>query len=153
MRILAILALLSVAGLASATPPTRQQQLMDEVERSVVLPKGAQPLNAYGRNYAFSGKGKVVATYLIPFPPFDMSDGCDVMLKNFDSRPCTKKEIAESVRSNARGVAAQTPAGSRRWYRSPNSLPFINDGGCLQISVEYDIAAHHIVRVSCNGYA
>lgn len=153
MRILATLALFSVAASASATPSTRQQQLMDEVERSVILPKDAKPLNAYGRNYAFSGKTKVVATYLIPFPPRDRSDGCDVLLKNFDTRPCTKKEIAESVRSDARSVAAQTPAGSRRWYRSPDSLPFIDDGGCMQINVEYDIAAHHVVRVSCNGYA
>lgn len=125
---------------------------MTAIERAIQLPKGAKPLNAYGRNYAFSGTNKVIATYLIPFPPVDMSEGCDVMLENGDSRPCTKKEIKESAKSDSRDIVAQTPAGQRRWYNDPRSLPEISDGGCAQVSVEYEIATHHIVSVRCNGY-
>ena len=72
---------------------------MDKIEQTVTLPKGAKPLSAYGRNYAFSGPNKVVATYLIPLPPLDLSEGCEVMLKDFSSRPCTEKEIEESART------------------------------------------------------
>jgi hypothetical protein len=126
---------------------------MDEIERAVILPKGAQSLAAYGRNYAFSGPNKVVATYLIPSPPLDMREGCEVALKDFKSRPCTKKELEKLARTDALSVAAQTPAGKKRWYNDYRSLPYIDDGGCSQVSVEYEVAAHHVVTVFCNGRA
>jgi len=125
---------------------------MDKIERTVTLPKGARPLSAYGRNYAFSGPGKVVATYLIPSLPVDLSEGCEVMLKDFNWRRCTEKEINESARTRARGVAAETPAGKRRWYKSARSLPSISDGACRQVSVEYDIPTQQVTAASCNGY-
>lgn len=126
---------------------------MDKIEQAVVLPEGAKPLHAYGRNYAPSGSNKVVATYLLPTSPLDPNEGCEVMLEDFNSRLCTKKEIEEFARSDARNVAAQTPVGKRRWYKNTRSLPSINDGGCTQVSVEYDIALRKITRASCNGYA
>jgi len=46
---------------------------MDQIEHAVVLPKGAKPPNAYGRNYAFSVPAKVEATYLLPSPPVDLN--------------------------------------------------------------------------------
>jgi len=126
---------------------------MDEIERSVVLPKSAKPLSAYGRNYAFLGQGIVVATYLIPSPPIPVDGGCEMMLENLSSRPCTKEEIAEQVASNARAAAAETPAGKRRWFRTPNDLPDISDGGCQQVNVQFDTASHRILVVACNGIA
>lgn len=126
---------------------------MNRIERVLVLPKGAKPLSAYGRNYALSGSDKVVATYLIPFPSLDPSVGCEVMLEDFNSRPCTKKEIRELDKSNADSVAAQAPAGKRRWFASREGLPFINDGGCMQVNVEYDIPSQQITATFCNGYA
>ena len=39
---------------------------MDEIERTVRLPGRAGPLELYGRNYAFSGDGQVVAVYYSP---------------------------------------------------------------------------------------
>lgn len=126
---------------------------MDKIERTVTLPKGAKPLNAYGRNYAFSGRSKVVATYLVPSLPQVSSEGCEVMLEDFNSRRCTKKEVEESAERDARYVASQTPAGKRRWYKSARSLPFISDGGCTQVNVEYDILSQRVIAVSCNGYA
>ncbi len=70
---------------------------MDEIEHKVALPKGAMPLASYGRGYAFSSGGKVVATYLVPFPPIEMGKNCEVMLENLNSRPCTTQEIAEDL--------------------------------------------------------
>lgn len=117
------------------------------------MPKGAKPLTAYGRNYALSGSNKVVATYLIPSLPLDFSVGCEVVLVNLNSRPCTTKEVKKSATSDARYVAGQTPAGKRRWYKSTRSLPFISDGGCTQVTVEYDVPTHTVTAVYCNGYA
>lgn len=126
---------------------------MNEIESALVLPKGAKPLNAYGRNYAFSGRDKVIATYLLPSAPLDISQGCDVMLEDGNSRPCTREEIAKTAKLDVRNMAAQTPAGKRRWYESFHSLPAISDGGCVQVSVEYDIVTRHVLTATCNGYA
>ena len=144
--------LMLLVAAAPASSYRYQQALMDQIERAVVLPKGAKPLSAYGRNYAFSGRDKVVAMYLLPSPPADLSQGCEVMLEGFRSRPCTRKEIAESAASQARAIAAETPAGKRRWFESSRNLPSILDGGCRQVSVWYDIPAHHVISVACNGY-
>jgi hypothetical protein len=132
---------------------------MDEIERAVVLRWGAQPMKRYGRNYASSGPDRVVATYLMPLRPLDLHEGCEVVLQDLTSRPCTKSEIvasarwnADAAKSNARRIATQTPAGERRWYNSARSLPFINEGGCMQVWVEYDTKNHRVVALSCNGY-
>jgi len=126
---------------------------MNEIERAVVLSTGAKPLDAYGRNYAWDGQGKVVATYLEPLSPPDRSIGCDVMLENFASRPCTEKETAESTASEARSIATETRAGQRRWFSDPRKLPSISDGGCMQVNEEYDTATHRVLTVACNGEA
>ncbi|MEP7006194.1 MAG: hypothetical protein ABI810_09435 [Sphingomonas bacterium] len=126
---------------------------MNEIERAVVLPKDAAPLDSYGRNYTFSGPEKVVATYLIPPRLPELDEGCEVMLENLDSRPCTKKEIDEASASEARNASAQTAAGKRRWYKGPDYLPSISDGGCEQVNVEYDIRTHRVLVVACNGVA
>lgn len=126
---------------------------MNEIERTIVLPKEARPLSAYGRNYAFSGRDNVIAIYLVPSRPIDANEGCDVMLKDFSSRPCTKREVQEMKKTDARGVAAQTPPGKRRWYGDAKSLPSISDGGCTQVTVEYSISRHRVLFITCNGVA
>jgi hypothetical protein len=159
MRWLSLLSLLPLVAEGPAAPARLQEALMDEIERAIVLPRGAQPMNRYGRNYASSGPDRVVATYLMPPPPLHLQGGCEVVLKDLTSRPCTKSEIvasakwnADAVKSNALRIAAQSPAGERRWYNNARSLPFINEGGCMQVWVEYDTKNHRVVALSCNGY-
>tara|TARA_B100000378_G_scaffold270455_1_gene259707 strand:+ start:799 stop:1260 length:462 start_codon:yes stop_codon:yes gene_type:complete len=153
MKPTAALACLPLVICIAADRPSDRQALTDEIEQTVRLPDGAQPLTAYGRNYAFDGQDKVVATYLIPSLHSSQDEGCEVMLDNFDSRPCTQEEIKELAEAEASMTASQTPAGEIRWHESPKSLPFINDGGCAQVNVEYDVAAHRILAVECNGEA
>ncbi len=148
----ALPALLLIAA-ASPNGSRGHDRLMNEIERKVVLPKGARPLSAYGRNYAFSGRDKVVATYLTPSSPIGAGEGCDVALKDLKFRPCTKAEVREMKETNARGIAEETPAGKRRWYGDAMRLPFISDGGCAQINVGYSISRRRILFVTCNGIA
>lgn len=129
-----------------------RDSVMAEIERVIVLPKGAKPLAAYGRNYALSAQGTVVGTFLLPLPA-PVTDGCEVLLADFSSRPCTKAEIADVAADHAHMALAQAPAGSRRWFDHRDALPHIFDGGCSQINVEYDIAKHRILRAVCNGVA
>ncbi|MGF7150362.1 hypothetical protein FHS96_004020 [Sphingomonas zeicaulis] len=126
---------------------------MDEIERSVVLPKDARPLEAYGRNYQYSGSGTVIAIYLLPFPSADMSGSCYKISEALRARPCIEQEVKDLRESQARQRAAQTPAGERRWYDTGKPLPFIHDGRCMQVNIEYHIATRKMLRVACNGAA
>lgn len=56
-------------------------------------------------------------------------------------------------RQETQFLTAETPAGHRRWFAKPIDLPSMSDGGCMQISVAYDIASRRITRAVCNGYA
>lgn len=123
---------------------------MDEIERSVVLPKGALPLDSYGRNYAYYGLHRVTAVYnATPTSPPDAR--CSV-IENSGSRPCTKEEMAESAASEAREAAAQAPPGQRRWFGIFWELPMVYDGGCSVVTIEFDTAAHRVVASKCNGH-
>ncbi|WP_294329257.1 hypothetical protein [uncultured Sphingomonas sp.] len=142
-----------VASSAAAGQSTfDRDSVMAEIERVLVLPKGAKPLAAYGRNYALSAQGTVIGTFLLPLPA-PAYEGCEVLLADLSSRPCTKAEIADAAAGHAHALSAQAPAGSRRWFDHREALPQIFDGGCSQINVEYDIAKHRILRATCNGVA
>jgi hypothetical protein len=43
-------------------------------------------------------------------------------------------------------------AGKRRWLDDPEALPFMCDGGCGQINVEFDPVSR-TVTAFCNGRA
>ena len=124
---------------------------MDEIERTITLPKHAHAPNDYGRAYAFAKPGKVLAVYLIPSAPRDPSEGCSVADKYSDFRPCTKREVERAHGFNAAIRASQVQAGKRVWLNDSRRLPSIFDGGCTQITVEYDAVAKRFLHVVCNG--
>ena len=47
----------------------------------------------------------------------------------------------------------QVAAGERRWYDSVENLPKVFDGGCIFIEINYDVEAHAVISVRCNGTA
>lgn len=143
-----ILALATASGCARA--PAREEALMDEIELAVVLPNGARPLSSYGRSYAFLGPNLVAATYLIPPAP-DADEGCEMVFGGVRSRPCTKLEVEEVAAKTAREAAGLPRAGTRHWRRRPDELPNMLDGGCNQVSLEFDATAHRFLLVTCNG--
>jgi hypothetical protein len=151
IRTIAFLALAATGPSPDASQ--RQNMLMDEIERTVALPKGARPFGAYAHNYAFNGADKVRAIYLVPEPPLKLNDGCEELLEHGRARPCRQRELQRMAREDRRRIATQTPAGQRRWYKDKRAMPEINDGGCMQVTIEYDIRAHRASYVGCNGYA
>ncbi len=68
--------------------------LAAQIEKQVKLPEGAARLSDYGRNYAFKGAGIVTGIYLIPIGTEERDEGCEVMLANMASRPCSAQEMA-----------------------------------------------------------
>ncbi len=97
---------------------------MDDIERTITLPKGAQPLSAYGRNSRSMGTaGSSLDIFYRSIPP-KADEGWLVLLENFESRPAEKGN--RSIRSiRARLRTAETLRG-RAWYS--------NGGACLSFT-------------------
>jgi hypothetical protein len=144
-----ILPLLILTAAMSPETARRHEDLMNQIESRIVLPAGARPLGAYGRNYAFSGRDRVLAVYLIPERPYDEHGGC----VHGDGIECTKREVRALVREREILMASQASAGRRRWYQQANKLPGIEDGGCMQVTIQYDIPGKRVLSVACNGLA
>ena len=151
MRLPLTLSLLLLTASACVGTSSSHERLMDEIEAAVVLPERARPLASYDRNYAFSGPDRVVAAYLARSPRLNPDAGCQTVLENFSSRPCTSKEIAEMSEPIPGAAAAPADAGKRRWYESIDHLPSISGRGCAQVSVEYDVRGHRVLSAACNG--
>ncbi|ASJ92082.1 hypothetical protein CBR61_14855 [Porphyrobacter sp. CACIAM 03H1] len=128
---------------------------MQAIEAAVVLPEGAGALDEYSRNYAVGPDGKVLARYVIPSESSvaDEDHGCEVMLANFDSRPCTDEEVAEMVRDDQARAERIGKAGQSRWLESYSELPFVLDAGCGLIEIVYNPHSKQIERAECNGEA
>jgi hypothetical protein len=126
---------------ACATQDTnlRREALMDSIERSVVLPKGAQPLKAYGRSYAYAGRDRVVGSYSIPIEL--PKTPCTVVMPGDRSRPCTPEED---------DLGKQVPAGTRRWYDKTDDLPRRLWAGCEQVNIVYEISSARITEALCD---
>lgn len=129
---------------------------MDEIEATVELPENARGIEEYSRHFAYeSDKTLVKAIFLIPDlyhleeKPDDW--GCEVMLEDFSSRPCSEEEIAEMDEMDREHGEYEGMPNSRRWHETSDDLPMWSDGGCSIITVEYDIAARRFDRVQCNG--
>jgi hypothetical protein len=60
-----MLQLLLLASAYTALSPVHTEALMNQIERAVVLPKGADALRAYDRGYALADADKIVGIYLI----------------------------------------------------------------------------------------
>jgi hypothetical protein len=151
MRCCSALILLLLVAANSPRDTRKQVALMDEIERSLVLPAGARPLQAYGRNYAYSGSDEVTAVYLLPDAPMPKGWTCSISDKSGD-RDCTRAEVERMYRRDALNRARQTPAGVRRWHANSSGLPVVNDGGCMLVTVKYRISAHRVEFATCNGF-
>ena len=142
LRIAATAALLS----GCSTPEERgREALMDQIEKQVQLPKGARPLSEYARYYAETGKSEVHAVYLIPISgELGPGEGCSELTENF-----SLKDVPCEPTADFPGLAP----GERKWVADEDELPFMMDGGCMQVTVVFDKAKSVIRSAHCNGVA
>ncbi len=128
---------------------------MRVIESAVELPVGAEALEEYSRNYALRPDGKVMAVYVTPLPTEarGSEDGCEVMLEDMDSRPCTEAEEAEIASNDEVMAASFGQADQSRWFDDYRDLPMIMDGGCSLIEIIYDPQSQLIESTQCNGEA
>jgi len=126
---------------------------MDEIERKVRLPAKAGPLDAYGRYYAFDGKAKVQARYVLPPEPMTPDPlpadwGCEEMAMLGNS--VTSREVPCGPDPDMRRYLK---AGQRRWVEDHKAMPMIFDGGCMVMHVTFDLKSRKFEHVFCNGSA
>jgi hypothetical protein len=150
---LALLPALVALTAASAPKSSDQQALMDEIELKVRLPVGAERLTAYGRYYAFDGKGKVEARYLLPLgpatpDPLPADWGCEELLE-LGNEPVSRPVPCPRDPDMGRYLKA----GQRRWFADFKAIPMIFDGGCMVVHVTFDLKTRKVEHVSCNGHA
>jgi hypothetical protein len=134
------------AGTAVTDPVNGR--LMEAIERQVRMPPGARPLNDYARFYARApvdlnvAKGTVMGVYRIPATLSPPPPGaiCEAFTEHGGLRkvPCDP------------GVH-RLLAGQRKWLEDYMALPFVDDGGCNTVNVEFDSEKQIVQRVYCNG--
>jgi hypothetical protein len=100
---------------------------MRAIDTAVELPAGAKALGEYSRNYEMRPDGKVMAVYVMPKPvkARDSDYGCEVMLKDFESRPCTDAEEAEIAGQEDVTADLFGQANQSRWFDNYSDLPMI----------------------------
>lgn len=150
-----IILMAGLVALPSSSAPERppHDALMDEIERKVRLPAKAEPLHAYGRYYAFDGKGKVHARYLLPLEPMTPDPlpadwSCEESVMIGDELTWRKAPCGPDP-----DMSHYLKAGQRRWFADPKAIPMIFDGGCMVVHVTFDLKTRKAEHVFCNGYA
>jgi hypothetical protein len=139
MRVAVFSACLMMAALfaaaASAAPPPDRATIAT-IERLVKLPAGARPLRSYDRWYLYrtvSGRRMVEGLYL-------GTEYEDMRERQARNDPEFWKAASQQRPGRVHPVsnAWEMPAG-------------IDDGGCDEVHVLYDVAAGRVTRVACNG--
>lgn len=148
-----MLAALAALTSLSASEPSAHEALMDEIERQVRLPAAAEPLDAYGRYYAFDGKGKVEARYLLPPEPMTPDPvpadwGCEEVVMTGDT--LASREVPCGPDPD---TSRYLKAGQRRWLADRKAIPMIFDGGCMVAHVTFDLKTREVEHTFCNGHA
>jgi len=83
----------------------------------------------------------------------DSDYGCEVMLEDFASRPCTEAEKAEIAEREDAAADLYGQANQSRWFDNYGDLPMIVDGGCDLIVIIFDPQSQQVESTQCNGEA
>lgn len=146
-----------ISGAACSQPQASEHDLvMRAIETAVELPAGAKALKEYSRNYALRPDGKVIAVYVMPKPVKARDSdyyGCEVVLEDFESRPCTDAEKAKIAGQEDATADRFGDANQSRWFDNYGDLPMIVDGGCDLIEIIFDPQSRKIESTRCNGEA
>ncbi|MFD1035031.1 hypothetical protein ACFQ15_10250 [Sphingomonas hankookensis] len=149
MRTRLFLVPFTILAASCAGPSNREQVLMEEIERKVLLPREASPLNRYARHYAFTGKG-VEAVYVAIYPPSNQGE-MGFVTEDWGWRPLTEAETREAEVSDAAWRLRLGEANSRRWHALDSEFPSADDGGCDYVNIGYDPVTKQFLYVECNG--
>lgn len=135
LRLLLPLLVMSCGG-----PSDPHSQVMDQIERNVILPAGAAQLSDYSRYYAGVKGGRVQAAFVIH--PEIYRQG----VRDF----CASKKV-RSFPCSPDGKSKLPGPGERIWLRTPDEMPIPSGGGCEAVTFQYDPQSGEFTRRECNG--
>jgi len=135
-------AILLIVGCTSPEQ-RRQTEIMDAIEHDVQIPFDARPLTQFARTYKYASSTRVVAFYFIPHDEPD-----EWFCKGAKEGGPTNGQVLLGCRP-----PDGMKAGERRWLSDDVCLPYVNDGGCNYVDIEYDLRSQSVIRADCNGEA
>ena len=159
MRLISII-LIVAASTGCTSDISDQTRIMQMIETRVQLPEGAEPIEAYSRNYAKLSDQKVRAIFIEPYEPSPIHDtedyGCEILADidesgEFESRPCTRDELEETQELDKAISKSHGKKNESRWFKDSNELPGMDDGGCSQIEIIFDLRSDSFETIRCNG--
>jgi len=142
------------------TLETDRQEIMRAIETRVQLPARSSPIQEYSRNYVLLSAQKILAVFVLPHESIQVEGvedfGCERLSEidengEIESSPCTASEIDE-IREMEEGLSETFgKANESRWFKSSDDLPHMEDGGCSQINIIFDLRLDTFEQVECNG--
>jgi hypothetical protein len=138
-----VIAALTFVGSCSSPGQRRQQALMNEIEASIDLPKGARSLSSYARYYAYVTPDEIIGAYMVPHMDDPMGRQCEEIDANFTTRtvPC----------SLPAAEGKEVGSDERVWLNDWHNLPMADDGKCGELTFAFHAAAHRFEAISCVG--
>jgi hypothetical protein len=138
-----LLGTLLLVSACTSSDDRRKQRLMDEIEQSIRLPRGAHPFAAYARYYAFGGADDVVGTYMLPGLDDRPGQECEQLNTKLTGQP-----VPCSLPSRE---GKEVGVGQRAWLQNYWDLPNAIDRSCGSISFDYQLRSHRFLDVRCLG--
>jgi hypothetical protein len=136
LSVLSLLASLSGCGSGRDS----EDGLAEKIEKFVILPRGAAPLDSYGRYYA-KRNGTILAVYTNHSDEYREFVKQDCRMNPERTFPCPLDD----------GRLRLVNAGQRMWLDDWRTLPATSGGGCGHVTFEYEPASNRFFHVECNG--
>ncbi|WOE75423.1 hypothetical protein [Alterisphingorhabdus coralli] len=127
-----------------------QDMLARKIESTITLPDDAYEMEQYARVYFLASNDEVHARYIRNF---------DNALKPDET--CEQEVLLNNGESTTRPVPCpeflyekpQFQTDQSVWVDDETEFPGIDDGGCILVSIIYDLKTNSFKSVSCNGQA
>jgi len=126
---------------ACSQMPDERQEIEDRIESEVTLPGEALALARYERYYAIRADGSVIGSYIVHDKDYHALVAVACKQVSGAPFPCP---------IDGGGVRLVAP-GERLWLDDAGDLPFMNGGGCAQVTIEFLPKSGKFTRVECNG--
>lgn len=153
MKSVLVLAAAAALPFSSQAKGPGRESLMDEIERKVRLPFGARPLAEYGRYYFFGEKDRAEGVYFHTFDPASGDLG-PAHLSCVEGVMREGKPAVRAIPCPADPAARRyLRAGHRQWVAGRSAVPTVHDGGCVRVSVTFNLKSRMVERIGCNGIA
>ena len=136
MRLVIHLALLGCLPSCAAIEDRKHNQVMDQIEGSIRLPKGALPINSYARYYT-EYKGKIHGAFTTEIEVRSPGVGCAEL-------PADGGEI----KSIECPKIADLAPGKRRWVDF-DDYPAVAGENCQAVQLMYDPGTKKIESLEC----